>query len=524
MTMLAVLGLMALRVAHRGSLDLGQLVNDLSSPFSRTDDPSRAATGPTATTQPAVPKPVDERQDERDEERYKASSTAEGIEALRRSISGGNSGLAPGEVAFLEAMLLRELQALDKNATLRHQEHEQESRRLFDETRLLRDEMAAIGHFVQEVSDGVQQFITTARHAAQIADSDDPLQLLQLQRQLQQQQQHQQDQGPPRGGGGGGHQQQQLPPDPSDRRLGTRVTTTEAERLEMEREPDDEGDGDGDGERRVYEDDPIGEDTAVASGPRETEKICFDLDVCPSPMCRCPPCKQSVIRVEGNTPPSCAPDRDGRCPIPKLTRLPQPTGVFFLVVGPEGSGNRYMVSMLLSMGCEGTSGHRQHWDIGVRFASINIKKLSHETPRCAVMHRSMPHNGLWINIRSLAFSLAANNYEPRIVYMSRSTPSVARSQQKERLAKNEEHAIERISRARRTIYEHIATTDAWFLEVQYEQLGDLRYVAYVYHTLGYRYSPEADSGAPHEGIPPGHPPFRNENAKYFPPTTSRTLP
>ena len=193
---------------------------------------------------------------------------------------------------------------------------------------------------------------------------------------------------------------------------------------------------------------------------------------------------------------------------PHILAPKDPKGVFYVVVGAENSGNRYLVSMLAAANCMAVSGHNQLWDVpGGRYGEIDIEKLAQKLPKCAGVHRSYPHNGLWINLKSLLFQILSVGYEPRVIYVTRNILAVARSQINNHLAVSTRQAFVRIQKAKRDIYGYIANTQVWFREIEYEQLVHRKYLEYVYEELGY-------VGKEGEKIPPAHKHFRNANLKY----------
>ena len=231
--------------------------------------------------------------------------------------------------------------------------------------------------------------------------------------------------------------------------------------------------------------------TTINNNRREevSETLCFNPKDCPKPVCEddefeCAPC--------GNNHPLKIPDN--------------PIGIFYLVVGPESSGNKYTVSMLKSAGCDCESGHSQPWDVpGSQFEKINTKKLLSRKPKCAAMHRSFPHDKHWVNIRSIMNYIVEAGYEPRIIYITRNILAVAESQVRVHQPKNQRIAMLNIERAKREIYGYIANSHVWFREFIYEQYGSTKYLEYVYKELGYKGE---------DLIPQNHRPFSNKNVKY----------
>ena len=69
----------------------------------------------------------------------------------------------------------------------------------------------------------------------------------------------------------------------------------------------------------------------------------------------------------------------------------------FVVVGPESSGNRFMVQLLIEAGCTGKSTaatNGQPWDIHYG-AFVSIPK---DGPETIAFHRSIPHGSYRVNL------------------------------------------------------------------------------------------------------------------------------
>lgn len=297
----------------------------------------------------------------------------------------------------------------------------------------------------------------------------------------------------------------------------------------------------------------------LTSDPEEfVDRVCFKLEDCPTPDCKCPKLEDVLeeqrVRLEEecqSKPPvqvvNCPPCPDGTLSrskretqagapdapsssssdavvtifdndlaspsatdpsTPRLLVPSKPRGVFYVVVGAENSGNRYLVSMLAAANCMAVSGHAQPWDVpGNKFSEVDVEKLLQKQPACAGVHRSFPHNGLWIDLRSLLFQILSVDYEPRVIYVTRNILAVARSQINNNLAASKNQAFKRINKAKREIYGYIANTQVWFREIEYEQLAHRKYLEYIYEELGYE-------GKEGEKIPPAHKYFRNANLKY----------
>jgi len=224
-------------------------------------------------------------------------------------------------------------------------------------------------------------------------------------------------------------------------------------------------------------------------------QICFDEEECPGAACACGEANDEY-------------ESEGTYSAANIEFPMNPNGIFYIVAGPESSGNRYTVAILKAMGCAALSGHSQPWDVrGNKFSQLNTDKLVKEKPVCAAMHRSYPHgiDHQWVNLRSLIKQVAAANYEPRVVYITRNPLAVIQSQLKKKMVPNAKQAMANINRAKKEIYGYIFETGVWFTEFQYEQYEYKSYLKYVYKTLGYEGM---------DGIPVSHPLFKNGNIQY----------
>jgi len=176
---------------------------------------------------------------------------------------------------------------------------------------------------------------------------------------------------------------------------------------------------------------------------------------------------------------------------------------FYLVISPESSGNRYMVQLLVAAGCRGRSGHTQPFDAPRRFGRAwphRIDAAAAAGTRCAVVHRSMPHGGVWPNVTQLVADVRAAGWLPHVLTMVRSDEAVAASQVAARHAASVDMAAARIALARHTIVAAIGGETFDF--VLYEQLGRAAYTDWLF---GRRL------GRP---LPPTAPAFVDANAKY----------
>jgi len=109
---------------------------------------------------------------------------------------------------------------------------------------------------------------------------------------------------------------------------------------------------------------------------------------------------------------------------------------FYLVMGAESTGNRYLVSMLMSMGCSGASGHEQpfdysrdrhpDWPAHIRWDYMLRRHFVHS--RCFVMHRSLPHALQWVDPMVLVDRLLELGFRPWLLVPKRNITQVLDSQ------------------------------------------------------------------------------------------------
>lgn len=184
---------------------------------------------------------------------------------------------------------------------------------------------------------------------------------------------------------------------------------------------------------------------------------------------------------------------------PSPTAAPLATGAavsrrpFYLVSSPESNGNRYLVELLVAHGCYGKSGHVQPFDDRRAFGGNswpNHLRRPDRFPRtlapCLAMHRSIPHNKVWVDLAQLVREITAVGYEPRILVSLRAEHVAEVSQVSRKHVRTIDQAHENIHHAQRHIFEQLATMPTvWFRVVLYEQLAHEDYVRWlVEHELG----------------------------------------
>jgi hypothetical protein len=129
----------------------------------------------------------------------------------------------------------------------------------------------------------------------------------------------------------------------------------------------------------------------------------------------------------------------------------------FLVVGPESAGNRLLAALLVSAGCHGDGSTAQRWDPGL---PTGISP--------AVVIRSFPHGGQWIDLRHVYDGLRIAGYKRVVTLVTVRHPvAMARSQVRRGHAHHIKDAEVRIERAYLRIVPRIQSP---FLLVPYEAL------------------------------------------------------
>jgi hypothetical protein len=164
------------------------------------------------------------------------------------------------------------------------------------------------------------------------------------------------------------------------------------------------------------------------------------------------------------------------------------------VTGPESSGNRYTVKLLIEVGgCHGKSGHTQPLDHKKRgkqkdwsILDTNVMNSVRKYP-CATVHRSFPHNNKWANLAKMANIARSHNFEPHVVVLFRDPDSVHDSQVKRKHVPNVQRARANTQRAYLEIFHGIIEADLPYTRVMYEHLEDREYVEWLFNELGLTY-------------------------------------
>lgn len=246
----------------------------------------------------------------------------------------------------------------------------------------------------------------------------------------------------------------------------------------------------------------------------ESASATSSIKVSASPsLARAQPSLRAIVVSENNKivverhprPPVKKPRPDGQ----HISPRPAPSRVFYISAGPESSGNRFLVSLLLSAGCYGKSDHVQPFDpkqakIARGHWSDHVHIDAHATTRsCCVMHRSIPHGGGWPNLQDLVYQIQSAGFEPRLLLPQRADDATFNSQVQQGHVRTVEEARHNTLKARQHITNALAAMPhVWSRPVYYEQLGNEHYV----HTLF-----EDEMGLT---LPADHPRFEDRDEKH----------
>jgi len=143
---------------------------------------------------------------------------------------------------------------------------------------------------------------------------------------------------------------------------------------------------------------------------------------------------------------------------------------FYVVAAPESAGNRYVVRLLLTLGCVGRSSHHQPFDLpsqfrqrlpGMTFSQYKRRQDNtwvhtldfatihkHYTSSwCFVVHRSLPHALAFLNLTDFLVNIATQGFEPRLITVVRNKYIMALSQLRETHVDTLDEAYGNIERA-----------------------------------------------------------------------------
>ena len=153
----------------------------------------------------------------------------------------------------------------------------------------------------------------------------------------------------------------------------------------------------------------------------------------------------------------------------------------FVVVGPESSGNKYMVRLLCEAGCAGRSDDYQPYDdlsdLTVQFPE------GQPLPENVGFHRSFPHAGSWPLLGKIKEKLSGFGYSTVIIVMVRDVEAIQHSQVRRGHVDSAETARKNIARANALIWGEIAGNDMMYYSILYGRLADRDYVKDLLRTL-----------------------------------------
>lgn len=160
-----------------------------------------------------------------------------------------------------------------------------------------------------------------------------------------------------------------------------------------------------------------------------------------------------------------------------------------VVVGPESSGNRYFVDVLVQCaGCAGTSGHDQPFDAKDQFKeNFELLDLSSNDATIA-FHRSVPHGGQWIRLPRIAQQLHDAGYYSTLIILVRAGLCYEESQVKNTHISNvngKTKARGNVTQAWRVIFESADSFDEFHV-VPYASLRSEKYLLWILKTIGLR--------------------------------------
>ncbi len=97
----------------------------------------------------------------------------------------------------------------------------------------------------------------------------------------------------------------------------------------------------------------------------------------------------------------------------------------FLILAPEGSGNRMWVRLLMAAGCRGRGEYAQEFDWPGR---VNLFKPPEGYAGPIVWFRSVPHRNEWADASAMAGNVRAAGWEPCFLLPIRDAYCTKRSQ------------------------------------------------------------------------------------------------
>jgi hypothetical protein len=184
--------------------------------------------------------------------------------------------------------------------------------------------------------------------------------------------------------------------------------------------------------------------------------------------------------------------------------------IVYVVVGPESSGNRYLVKFMIEAGeCLGRSGHNQPFDVRTRgwgsWSYLELYEFDISNHTCAVLHRSMPHGGEFVNLTFIIQQITRAGYHPHLLMIHRADPVVIQSQIRNHHTVSHDQSMLNIDAAWRHIFKAVVKTNVHYTLLTYELLQEQYYIDWLMHTLEFEHPLMAQV-----------PKFVSQNDKYGP--------
>lgn len=165
---------------------------------------------------------------------------------------------------------------------------------------------------------------------------------------------------------------------------------------------------------------------------------------------------------------------------------------FFIVTAPESGGNRYVASLLLAAGCQGSVEHAQPFDVDhsqrgwpslLRY-DAEVAHRYRDAP-CLVVFRSVPHDGELPALARLVAQVERLEFEPRVLVVLRAEPAAAQSQRASSHVDSTYSALQAVVRAQHHIVQQLeAVPDLWYRFVHYGELYRDEYVQWLLAECG----------------------------------------
>ena len=150
----------------------------------------------------------------------------------------------------------------------------------------------------------------------------------------------------------------------------------------------------------------------------------------------------------------------------------------FVVVGPESSGNRFMVRLLIEAGCNGISGHKQSMD-GPESSVIFPK----EAYLPIALHRSIPHGNYRPALPSIINAAQESGFDVTFLVMIREEYANILSQISQHHVNTLREAQDNYKSAYLDIFQCIIEKRVDFILVPYSSLGRQNFVNWLMEQL-----------------------------------------